>query len=688
MAEPAGLDLEATTAALTGALADSGASIEDIGRQDRPAEGPAPEIPGAGEQIDLTPEERDNLAAKLCDLIDQYMSACRVQQEREREIELHYALQADATLGGISSESQHLNSELMMSQVDQVTARIVDNIRNVQPLPRAEPIIEEGSESEVETIKAHGQATERFLHGFSMHDMGMREKFHPIVHRTAKVGTCVLSPRWVRRNEEQRYYDLQGEATRGKKIRETIVVDMPRNYDVIVWPPTSPNWQEADILGHFFYMTTAQWRSFALRQLEMSRGEIEELEAEPEGRQRTDDRYNWYGGVDRSQEMDDDVGRHRIGCLYARLILPGDFEATDLQIYIRQDRRKILWIGKNRHWNGLRPYFPIRYKIIDDFAWSMGVGHEAIFCTVEDAMLRNLQMENLVASGYHVFLARAGSSVDYLGDRPMPGQVIPVDDVEEDFKPVAMGVALPQINDAMADNRFRLQQATGLSSVMSGLGDPVMKSGAGTGSTVALIEQAGKKFGHVDMVMRDDLSAFYQGILMMVHQYAPNGLFYQYAAEEDASILQMTKYKPVRDYAMDRLRISVRAPNAATSREGRKSSYTMLWQFANQHYQLWLQGLERLLQEEQNPAGFARALREVLLFQNGLARSVIEEHDIPGLASLMPKIPEMTPADQQINAMMQQLQQAQNQIQQLQQQLQQMKMMGGGGMPPQPGGVM
>jgi hypothetical protein len=217
-----------------------------------------------------------------------------------------------------------------------------------------------------------------------------------------------------------------------------------------------------------------------------------------------------------------------------------------------------------------------------------------------------------------------------------------------------------------------------------------MKSGAGTGSTLALIEQAGKKFGAVDRKMRMDLSDFFSFCLDMVTQYAQDGLYYKYVSDEDAHKIELYKYEPIRGIVDDNFRVFASAPNAATSKEGRHQSLMVWWQFFNQHTQLIMEMAGQVYGEE-NPAGFSEWMEKTVKFMDWIVHQIAHTQEIPGMASLMPELPEKTPVLEKMNALMQQIQQLSQQVEQMEMEKQQQQMMMqqggmGGGMPPGGGG--
>ena len=661
-------------------------SDEDAVRGDQPLPGD-PE-----EQIELDDREQGQFCQELLTLLELYDIAQAGRNEREEEIEGYYALSDSPLSGGTTSDAEHIISEMTMSQVDQATARIVENVMATEPLMQVDPVVKTADPEQMDVAKELAEATQRFLNSFAMSDMKLDRKLPIAIHRTVKVGTAVLHPKWVRRSLYEKYWDVEGKEQTIDKETGGIDVEIPNNRHVIVYPPNKGDWQDCTMVGHRTYMSIAEWRTYATNVLDMTRDEAETIEISPQSEEldpRTShpEREDAYFGIKKDQDLEDRTGHIQITQLYVNMPIPGEFEPRRMHVILSEPRKRILFLSENRHHKKRIPYFPIRYKVVDDMAWGLGLGDEIVYCQAADSAMRNLQMDNLMSGAYHIVQVKAGTMADVLLDRPLPGQVVATDNPGEDMVITPMGGKAEGLEEAVQDNRFRAREASGLAPVLGGQGDPIMKSGAGTGSTVALIEQAGKKFGHVDRTIREDFDQFAGFVLEMVTQYGTEGLFYQHVSEEDAQVVELLLYEPLRGPVEENLRVRVQAPNAATSKEGRKSTYMVAWQFINQHYQMLLQLGEPVMMQS-NPGGWQQYKEEVLGYLDVVAKAIIQHQDLPGLVDEMPPFPELTPQDQIINDLQMQLQQMQEQMMQMQQMAEQAGMSPeGAGAPPPPGGA-
>ena len=653
-------------------------------------------IPGTqpeGNPFDLSDDQKTQLCQDTIDMLDLYDSALYNRWEREEEIEAAYALASDPIHGGVTADAEHLISEFLMSQVDQAGARIEENLLGARPLIKVDPIVKDGEVDEMTFVQKFARSTENFLNAFCLHDMKLEKKLPIISHRTVKTGTCILHPKWISRRKTARYFGNNGEVETEQTSSGSIEVDLPPNRHVICWPPDKVDWQECSYVGHRFFLTEAEFKTYARRELDLDDETILQiLTRSPEEDYRGQARTQSQTGIRPADELDRKVGSIKLTQLYFYITLPDQEEPHSGYMILHEDTRQILLIDKNRYWKEVIPYFPVRYKVADESAWGTGIGDEVIYIQAQDTALRNLQMDNLMSGAFNIYQVAAGTMADVMLDRPLPGQMVPVDKPGEDIVSTPMGGKAAGIDETVTQNRFFGREATGLAPVLGGQGDPTMKSGAGTGSTLALIEQAGKKFGAVDRRMRADLSDFFTFVLELVTQYAQDGLYYKWASDEDAHRIELFKYEPLRGILDDNLRVFASAPNAATSKEGRHQSLMVFWQFINQHNQLMMELAAQVFAKE-NPTGYKRWLEQTLRFMDELVHDIAHSQEVPGLASLMPHLPEVTPIDTQMNALMQQLQEAQQKIEQMTMEQQQAQMMqqqqqqgagglGGGPMPP------
>lgn len=626
--------------------------------------------PGYGASVlDLDEDDGVQLAQELCGRLDDYDVAMEPRWLVEEDIRSAYAQRPDPRQGGIRPGDSRLVSEITMVDVDQATARLSSMVMSVSPIVVVDPI---AGEDGFDIASDAAKSAEAFLENYLRRGVRIDSLLPRAIHRTCKLGTAVIKGSWkVTKRRTFHYTKTSDKAQEKVEEKGDVCFELIPNRHVKIWPPSAWDWQEDyEFVGHDSWMTRSQWRELA-GNLAISQELTDEVEATA----------GWdrdQGGDKLAKEKDIDSARMnsradeliRVTELWAHMALPDEQERDRYQIFLSRPLRKVIWISLNRFHSQKHPYFPIRYKAVDELAWGDGIGHEVLFPQASDSAMQNIRMDALMAGCYNFVVRKPDSVHQNQTNRPMHGQVVYSDDPGNDFITRSLGGQVAGIDIAMEDAANRAARATGQSPVLSGLGDPTQKSGTGTGATVALIEQAGKKFGHVDSTIRADLTPLWEFTLEAVAQFAPEGMYYEYADAADAQRLKILRYVPIRGEVSKLFKLTATAPNASTSRDARRQSWLLLYQFLRDHLQVWGQQALQLLQT-QNPAAAQRLTEDMLRFQAWLAQQLVEDYELPGAKDKIPQMPQALPQDEQMNQLTQQLQQLAQQLQQAQQQLQQ-----------------
>jgi hypothetical protein len=617
------------------------------------------------------------LATELADVLLDYDQTMGEKWQLDDKVEDAYSMLGDADRGGSYPGAAEMVSEMTMSACDQAKARIVSALLDVTPVMKVDPILSEGFQGQEAMDRA--KATEQFLQNYGHFQIKISDKLPMAILRAVKIGTSVVHPHWKTCIDEVKYYDDDGKIKKRRVDKSGVVWDLIRNKDVICWPPWISDWQDGyEVVGHREWLTVGQWRK---RAKELGVGDTLRQQVENYAVSDADIEAPERQGV-KAASVVEVKGMVRLANLYCYRLIPGREQPLKFQVIMHEELRKILWMDYNLLHSQKHPYIPIRYKRVDGSAWGVGLGHEIVYTQAADTSLWNLEIDNLFSSAFAVTLLRSGSNADQLMDRPFPGARIATDDPEGDLitKSLSVNGPLEMIYQARSSNEQRKTNATGLAPVLAGQGDPTMKSGGGTGAIMALIEQAGKKFGDVDKSVRYDLTNLYEFTLDLVAQNAATGTFYVSASEEDASKLAKMKYVPVQGSVSEHFKIWAHAPSAANNAELRKNMLLVVYNFLMQHISMEMQYAQPIYQAE-NPSGYTGFLREALEKLNEMGRRVLLANEVPAVDDLLPSIAPATPAEQRINELMKQLEQSQNEIAGLQQQLNPQPM------PPEMGGT-
>lgn len=640
------------------ALPVDGSAPEEEGTyqgQPQPSSAKATEVPIEG-------EERQALARELAEKLGLYRNSMRSVWERWEEIEDAYNLRPNG--GYRTGDGEQFVAPLLMTLVDQAEARLEGGILEAEPLCRVRPI--EGiSVEQIEKERESG-AAERFYNNYLKTKVRIGRRLVPALRRMPKLGTAVL--RWDWRDESilRRFYTEGGDLEEERRRESKLDFSMIENHEVVLWPLDVVDWQDAEIAGHRAHYSKAGWWRKAA-----------ELGVSDEDRDRI-----WNRGIAPPPERNAQAERQgadpasveaiegivTLTELWCNLILPGGTEPERFVVILHEETPEILRITWNTHHAQAHPYFPLRYKILDGWAWGQGIGHEVIANQAIGSALKGLKLDNIQAGAYNVNLVRTGSLAHTLTDRIRPGEKIPVERVsgpEADFATVKMGGDAPEVYQAESQNDYEARAASGLPDVLQGQADQTLKSGGSTGQTLALIEQASVKFNSTGRTVKDDLGDFFRGGFEHLCQYAPDGVVTRYADSDDALIVKSLRWTPPRGRSIaESFAIWVEAPSMATSNESRKERGLVLSGFMGQQLQL-LHPLAQQILSVENPAALQRYARTVYAFFEELTKRIIRYHDLPGVEQLFPTLPEPIPEDQLINQLQQQLAEVQGQAEQL-----------------------
>jgi len=623
--------------------------------------------PRTGQPV-CTAEALSKLETELPSVLAAYDSMMADHWQREKEIEEAYAmLRPDSRSQGNYPGASRMLSEMMMATVDQTKARIARGILEVQPMLRVVPIAE-GTYAPPPLLEL-AKSTERFLDSYSKRVLKMEDLLPLAVLRLCKVGTAVVRADWENDQGWSGFHTPDGQAQWQPKDESGVRLRLIRNHDVILWPCWQNDWQtDYEFVGHRSVMTVNQFRAFADR-IGLDPATAQEIEDFSRGAGRPQGSTgNTFGDMP-SEEIQgvntDSMTTLRgfelpmVTEIWGQSVLDPGAPASRFRLFYHEGLRRVLKVEANPFFSGKHPYFPLRYKLVDGSSWGTGLGQEIFMCHVADTMFRNLEIDNMLSSAFSIMAYKNGTILDQLVDKLAPGQRVPVEDPEGDIKVISMAShgPLEMIYQGQNANDSRKVSVSGQAPVLSGQGDPTLKSGGGTGAIVALIDQAGKKFGDVDATIRRGLTELYGFVLDLIFQYAPNGLYFEYASEQDAAILVQTKYMPARGKPASALfEIVAEAPSASNNKEMAKNHLAMVYNFMQQHVQLEM-GMAQMVYQAMNPAGFIPFVWKNAEFLNDLARKMLEANDVPGVASQLARIEPPTPAEQQVNMLMQQVQQ-------------------------------
>lgn len=621
--------------------------------------------------IEVPETELAQISSDIQRILEVYTEVMRVRWDREEKIENAYAMQPDRKSGiGDYPGAARLCSEMLMVSTDQATARIGGSILSTRPTAKVEPLDDYLARNpDAQTpIQQLASAVERFFDTYLQREIRIEDKLPYISLRFCKVGTAVVYAPWETKIKSV----VRPSLAHGGRLQ---AIGIPRagvdwvligNRDVMVWPAWIHDWQMAEWVGHRTWMSHEAFKVWA-KKVKLAPEVAEKIINSSVAPAQADMKAATASGLKLEGTTNDKLtGLVPIWQLYGRRQVGGSPVPVPIKLFYAQEPREVLRVQYNENYNGKYDYFPIRYKKVDQSAWGNGVGHESLQSHLADTAFRNIGIDNLMASAFSLVVTKAGSTADTLLDRPYPGMRISSEDPDGDIaiKSFAEDGPIEMIYRAMEENRARNAEATGVSAVLSGQGDPTMKSGAGTGSTIALIEEGTKKFGYIDDGVRQDLSPLFSHTLDLVAQYGTEHLFSRYASPEDMPFLMALKKLQPGESVQDLLSFKVEAPNATNNAAMQKQQATVIWNFVLQQSEVSIKLAQQIF-PRMNPAALVPYLVSWSSALRAIGQKVIDLEELPGMREILPKIPmEMSPEHQMVNTLLQQLQDTQMQLEQ------------------------
>lgn len=634
-----------------------------------PAETPTP---GAPDLLQLDPASLELIAKDAQLMLDDYKQVMDKRWAREDEIEDAYALKPDTDGIGKYAGASQLCSELIMSRVDQATARLADQLTGIQPICRVTPLdsyMARRPEDMRTMVESLALSMEQFFDSYSRRAIKIEDRLAAIAHRAAKLGTCVLRVGW--RDDVRPVVNAQSPIPVSGKNVGSVQWELISNRDVVIWPPWAQDWQaDYEWVGHRTHMSTRRFEEWASKTLNLPKDKIEELKLDPERPGEVESlRATEAAGYELDAASSEEIFKlHAIFELYCHWTIPGTAFPVPVQVFYHEGQRKAFWGRVLESRSGKHPYFPIRYKRLDQSAWGNGIGHELYGAHVADTAFRNLELDNLMSAVLSIVVTRTASGAEAQLENPYPGMRISTDDINEDLaiKSFAEDGPVALLYQAQDANLRRADDASGLPAVLQGQGDPTMKSGAGTGSTLALIQEAAKKFGFIDKSLRRDLSNVYAQTFDLLAQYASPDVFIRYATPEDAQFMVALKGLKPGESVEDLFSVRIEAPSAANNKSVQQQNAMVVLNLLGQQSQT-VMGLAQQIFPMMNPAGMIPYLVKWANVLNKAGQMVVDLHDLPGMREIIPDIDQQIPPEQQmLNTLMQQLQQLQQQLQEAQ----------------------
>jgi hypothetical protein len=631
---------------------------------------------GAAMKLELTPEQEVEIARYIVESLQQHDSSMEKRWKKQDRIADSYEMEFDPVTGGVQPNAARGTSEFTKNFCDQANARISGQLVGSDPIFAAKPIGMGESDPQSMLAQQMADSTVTFLHNYGFGEMNLGEWLPDKGLVATKYGMAVTRDMWVERLRKFRYFDQMGELQTEEIIEGRIECPFIHYRDFILWPVWITDWQrDYEMVGHRVRLSEWRFREEALK-WGVSDEDIEDIIIGAKGGSEKEAERTKRHGITISEggELDKMIEVTEVWIQGAPKGLPAD----KYQFIVQEDTWKLLYYNYNPLNSQKHPYWPFIYKKKDGIALGEGVGHEVYPMQRADSALYNLELDNAKVVGNNVILVSEEANLEaYLDDLHPGKRLVAAGDLDNAMKALELGAPIEMIH-IMQDRTYRRAVAsTGMSALLQGMGDPVMKSGQDVGTSLALIEEGAKKFGRIDDSIKKQFSGETLFWLELIQQYASTGLFYNKLPEHEAQLVEQIKYIPPRGRLEDVLKIDIIAPSASTNKAAQRQQLMLMQQLSAE----LLQECERLATEVYASEGLLALIvdykRQILTFRMKLFNLLIEVHDSEKIMASVPKIRPPLPAEQQISVLMQQIIDLQQQLEQYQMQEQEWELQEG-----------
>lgn len=616
-------------------------------------------------RVRLDRERQDNLMRRMLDICQAYDGSMMERRQRELQITRAYDQIPESEQAGQQPGASHLVSEITRVHTTTAEARITGSLRSVTPYITCTVVGSQvPKDADAELYMKIATAIQDFMAGY-FYDMGLDRLWPQDIRRASKVGTAIKRIMWEEKVRIRRYRDRSGGLKDLKTVIGGIKWRLVNNENVIVWPLHETDCQELQVAGHRTWMVESAFVAWA-KAAGVSAADVDRIVSitqaggemrPPEEEERLKNKDIRYSASENPFR-----GQVKITELWITVPLDDDDRSLDprYRIVFHEDTRILFLVENNPHWSGQHPYWKTPYLEEDGSFWASGVGHEVLYEQAAGSALRNILIDNLKTIAHHVRIYKLHSQAASHMSSVSPGYEFATEDPEGDFKTVALGGDLSLIYEALADNDARASRNSGVTELLMGRGDPVMKTRASASGYQQLIAESGKKFGGIDATMRTELSRMLMHCLHLLAQYGTYELFATILPAEQASLMVRIKDMPFVGLLDRVFKLECKAPSAGANEESLKQNLLVIYNMALQHVQAVLP-LAQQVMGQTNPAGFMTLQSDLLETVSDLFAKIVELHQT-GVAP--PEIPgEPSPPEMVINQLLQQLQQLQMAVQ-------------------------
>jgi len=315
--------------------------------------------------------------------------------------------------------------------------------------------------------------------------------------------------------------------------------------------------------------------------------------------------------------------------------IDGDGVTEELVVVVSKDAPALLRVDGNRYEHGERTlhlgtYFPREHSLA-------GVGVMHMLEPLQDAMttLLNQTIDNATSANTLLLKVRKGCGVKQ-GTRIYPMKVIELDDPERDVIGMRFGEVYPSSFNLIAMMRDMAERRVGVSDYNLGRESPIVSYAATATSTLALLQESGRRFDTTLREMRYVMRKVGMQVLQLYAQFKPKGADYEVLGEEGKYWMKQLLRFPA-GMMRDKVTLEVTAASTAHSRPIEQQSLVSLFGLITTFYTRMVEGLE-LATSPQVPAAVREFAEEAAKGASELMRRTLKAFDMKDAERFLPDL--------------------------------------------------
>lgn len=304
---------------------------------------------------------------------------------------------------------------------------------------------------------------------------------------------------------------------------------------------------------------------------------------------------------------------------------------------IHEDSESYIRIDKNPFFNQEKPYTVSRFMRDGNSFYGIGLGEMLDHFQEEITAMHNQRIDAGTISN-SIMIATSKSNTDIADDEPFwPGKNWRVNNPQTDIREIQLGNPNTQnasINNEAASTEWA-HRRDGVNDYVMGNATPDV--GYGTAyTTQQMLLNATKRLGETVREVHRGLSETGTRVLELYQQFNQNGKEFFALGQQDGALVRMVLQFPL-DLIRRGLKVSVRAIDAANSKDAQIRTNTVVLQQLMQFYQYYMQALSYMV-NPQVPPPIQQAAAQMVDGASIMMRRLLTSYNVQDADRMIPDL--------------------------------------------------